>query len=422
MGVTVALIALALAVATDAAYLIPFMWHGPNNQINTIKETLALAKVLGRTTVLPDLQSHMFTDKSKNSMRFKDLFDLPYIKEHADVILLEELEAKLGGSAWDRTLDAVLYMVPPSPMKRQVSLITDQGFRPPADKAAFIDSPVTSWTGCSEEQVAQLKKLLEPHSVVGVQTFHGLIYGSHWLAGPLATSCTDACCQSFKDRAPAVRKASWIYALADAFIHDRLGGKPFVAAHVRPYPDPCVRIWTQEDTPKRTENINEWCNNEYLIDRFAPSIKHLLQQYGVDTLFIMTHPRVRTVVEGILHQAGLQPVFMEMADVNPELAGIQLSTNLTFSLLAMVEEAVCAKSKAFVGTKESSMTGTIIQDRLGHGVPPEDSYSFFRREGFEAKPVTVPDWYRLSNYSTTGSTKWRQSLTKYGIKFDEEPA
>ena len=36
----------------------------------------------------------------------------------------------------------------------------------------------------------------------------------------------------------------------------------------------------------------------------------------------------------------------------------------SYSLLAMVEEAVAARAAAFVGTKESSMTGTLVQARV----------------------------------------------------------
>ena len=42
-----------------------------------------------------------------------------------------------------------------------------------------------------------------------------------------------------------------------------------------------------------------------------------------------------------------------------------LSTGLTFSLLAMVEEAVCAQAKAFVGTKVRTGWGRCRQCQLG---------------------------------------------------------
>lgn len=42
------------------------------------------------------------------------------------------------------------------------------------------------------------------------------------------------------------------------YIQERMGDKPYVAAHVRPYPDPCVKIWTQNDTADRTVRVRAW--------------------------------------------------------------------------------------------------------------------------------------------------------------------
>ncbi len=38
------------------------------------------------------------------------------------------------------------------------------------------------------------------------------------------------------------------------------------------------------------------------------------------------------------------------------------------------------------------MSATIMQDRLADKKPTGDSYTFFRRKGYELKPVTVDDW------------------------------
>ncbi|GFR52195.1 hypothetical protein Agub_g14733, partial [Astrephomene gubernaculifera] len=93
------------------------------------------------------------------------------------------------------------------------------------------------------------------------------------------------------------------------------------------------------------------------------------------------------------------------------------AANLTFSHLAMVEEAVCARAKVFVGTKESSMTGTIVQERLAHQLPPGDSYCFFRRPGFEQRPISVPEYYVINNRTATrGSDLWRTRLEEKGLE------
>ena len=37
-------------------------------------------------------------------------------------------------------------------------------------------------------------------------------------------------------------KAAWIQSAAQAFINQRFGGEPFLAVHVRPYPDTCLQV------------------------------------------------------------------------------------------------------------------------------------------------------------------------------------
>ncbi|PNW74191.1 hypothetical protein CHLRE_13g588850v5 [Chlamydomonas reinhardtii] len=415
--VALALIALAAlscqiakleAAEEKQQYLIPFMWHGPNNQINEIKEALALAKILGRTIVLPDLQAHLWTDQNKEPMLFKELFDVAHVKANADAVLMAELPAALGRPEWAGEMDAALLLVPPDQRMGKASLAS-QLLKPVPDNK-WLQSPVSAWRGCSPEQVAELKQLVAPYQVLGVQTFHGLVYGSQWLAGPFPLECEDECCRAFKQMASFIRKSPAIYDMANTYIQERMGDKPYVAAHVRPYPDPCVKIWTQNDTADRTDKVNQYCNNEYLLYRFAPSIKHLMTEYKIDTAFVMTHPKVREVVRSSLAAAGITPLFMDLPDLKMPAGDKALSTGLTFSLLAMVEEAVCAQAKAFVGTKESSMSATIILERIGHGLDLNDSYTFFRRLGYEEKPITIPGWYKATNISTAGSSKWRSKI------------
>ncbi|GFR52194.1 hypothetical protein Agub_g14732, partial [Astrephomene gubernaculifera] len=267
-------------------------------------------------------------------MRFKELFDVPYIKAHVDAVLLEELPGRLllegeeegqlegeagksglgaGGGPWNRTLDALLLLVPPEQRQLLPDLLRALDLQLPPQQH-WINSPVTSWLGCSQQRIAKLRKLLQPYRIIAVQTFHGLLYGSQWLAGPMLSPCSDACCEEYKQHALSVRKSEPLFRLADRFVRQRLRSKPFLAVHLRPYPDPCVRIWTQEDTPDRTERLRTYCNNDYLLHRFVPGIQHLMSAYQLSTLFVMSPPLIRPMVREKLRQAGIEPVFMELQD------------------------------------------------------------------------------------------------------------
>lgn len=45
------------------------------------------------------------------------------------------------------------------------------------------------------------------------------------------------------------------------------------------------------------------------------------------------------------------------------------------------------------------MSATIILERIGHGLDLNDSYTFFRRLGYEEKPITIPGWW-VAAYGT----------------------
>ncbi len=150
------------------------------------------------------------------------------------------------------------------------------GLEPPRDKLWF-SSPLRASTGCSQELLQQLYDMLLPYDVVGVQTFHGLFSTSQVLAGPMECdehsgggdagdqgetgerggSSADGgssansnrgkgsmCCDAFQRASGLLRKSKWVLDTAQEFVEARIGkGARFVAAHVRPYPDPCVRTW-----------------------------------------------------------------------------------------------------------------------------------------------------------------------------------
>lgn len=87
-------------------FIVPILWHGPNNQLTEIKEAISFSQLITRTvTVIPDLLEHKFSDGGVNWMRSNELFDLPSLeKSKIKYILLDNLLKD-----WDGALDAVLF-------------------------------------------------------------------------------------------------------------------------------------------------------------------------------------------------------------------------------------------------------------------------------------------------------------------------
>ncbi|KAG2486716.1 hypothetical protein HYH03_014644 [Edaphochlamys debaryana] len=122
-----------------------------------------------------------------------------------------------------------------------------------------------------------------------------------------------------------------------------------------------------------------------------------------------TGPAPRTLVErGGAHGAGggrrpkrAEAVLQELEDtaradqkaVGPTHGGPRLHTPPSVSLLAVVEEAIAAAAVAFVGSKESSMTGVIVQERLARGMSPDDMYYFGPHLDCAELPCTLASFY-----------------------------
>lgn len=118
------------------------------------------------------------------------------------MVLLADLSRELPD--WNRTLDALLVVGNYKEKGNVPRLASDMGLEAPP-KRLWLKSPV-SMLGCRPEQIEELRALLNPYDVVGVQ--FGLFAGSQMLAGPLGRGCAnDACCDGFHKATMAVRKA-----------------------------------------------------------------------------------------------------------------------------------------------------------------------------------------------------------------------
>ncbi|PNH07178.1 hypothetical protein TSOC_006413, partial [Tetrabaena socialis] len=431
----------ALGFAADdpgPTFLIPLLWNGPNNQVSAIKETLALAHLLAGgtggggaafTTVLPDLLAHEFTDDGKHPnqpMVFEELFDREALRAGGvDHVLLRELRTSGG---WGGNLSAVVcfrdYHWPP--IRRMATLL---GLTAPAEDA-WLRSPASSTRGCSDAAVEQLRRLVQPFKFVGIVTFNDFTYPTSVLAGTLLLDCGgDACCQAYKEGSPSLRMSPQLLQLADGFVRAHAGGEQgrgFVASHIRPYPDLCVELWRLPKEELSYREVRRACMNDYLYEGLLPGLQALLHRFNTSSLFVMAHPAVRPRVFRMLEAANIRPVVMGMHHLegvaSPLVAASDrpngtaeriravaaappglLRSPASFSLLAMVEEAVAVAAAAFLGTAESSMTGAIMQERLAQGLAPASNFYFAPQSACRATPCPLPHFYEAD--------VWRQWLT-----------
>ncbi|KAG2486715.1 hypothetical protein HYH03_014643 [Edaphochlamys debaryana] len=405
--------------------LVPILWHGPNNQITSAKEVLALAKLLegdgpgdNITLVLPDLNEHYSEHMRKVKMLFSELFDMNALRRgRVNHVLMHDLMA----SGWDGQLDAVVMLRDKSSFPPIDKMCRLMGVAAPREQQ-WLHSPLSHYLGCTQDRIDQLRDMIKPYRYVGILCFHDLIAGAQRLAGPLLIDCQDQCCQAYKDRSVLLRKSPLLHQLAGELMASTLGKhRRFIAAHIRPMMDECLGLWSQPQDQLDPVQLSLNCNNSYILDRLVPNLQALMRRYNTSTVFVLAHPNIRHRVSRMLQAGGIRPFYIDLGALNASFAGAgngkrkaeglgtaarepagrggahhgeptghslagpkpdgpRLHTPPSVSLLGVVEEAIAAAATAFVGTTESSMTGMIVQERLARGMSPDDMYFFGARD------------------------------------------
>ncbi|PNH05916.1 hypothetical protein TSOC_007765 [Tetrabaena socialis] len=174
---------------------------------------------------------------------------------------------------------------------------------------------------------------------------------------------------------------------------------PYIALHIRPYPDPCLDYFAAMDTFDATDAAKV-CKNPRLLAQMVPLVWRAVaawrggagQQGPPPPVFIMSHPRVRDVVRREIRRlwaaqgaaggaaaaaeaataAGHEPGvalslplplpalhFLDVSDLPAELRH-QVAAN---SLLSVVEQEVCRTAAVFIGTAASSISVLVAQER-----------------------------------------------------------
>ncbi|KAG2441392.1 hypothetical protein HYH02_009981 [Chlamydomonas schloesseri] len=350
-------------------YLYPVLAWGPNNQVAGLKEALVLGRMLGRTVIVHDILNH-YDDKPAEgaasgggdvhrSMDFSLVFDFDHLSRHQSVVTLaERLEA-----GWDARLDAVAHFGPKflAQIKNARALnVSDEG-------AEYIDFERFD---CSGEQMEEVKQRLMQHKVVAFIVYENIVRDAGH--GIKLRVTGELCHDEYLRVSGQLTKSDALVAMATEFRAKRLGGgkEPYMAIHVRPYPDTCLYLWKRDkynmDLAKRS------CKNKNLYNVFVDQTVKAMKARQLKSLFVMSYPDLRPRISAMFAAVGVEPIYYSEADLE-EAVGY-----MSVSLLGMVEEEIAYEADAFIGTSYSSMSSIIMQERYARGKPKGSTSTFTR--------------------------------------------
>ncbi|GFH29729.1 uncharacterized protein HaLaN_28441 [Haematococcus lacustris] len=119
-----------------------------------------------------------------------------------------------------------------------------------------------------------------------------------------------------------------------------------------------------------------WRGHEDLHLTFAARTRAALLRHNLTSLFVMAHPKIRPFVSEQLLKAlgwsaavcclqeGLRPTFMD----ETQLAGLAGCSDRSSTFLALVEMQVAVHASVLLGTAASSITETVVYERLSLGM------------------------------------------------------
>ena len=90
--------------------------------------------------------------------------------------------------------------------------------------------------------------------------------------------------------------------VAREYIELEFGGEPFVAAHVRPYPDTCLYTWAKKGKVPMKRLEDPYCFNGGLLLDLAHSVEIVMGQHKVKRLFVLAHPSIRHRIKSTLSE------------------------------------------------------------------------------------------------------------------------
>ena len=120
-------------LAAQRQYLVPLLAFGPNNQFEGLLEALTVAKLVGRTLLLPRYFDPHYRDTHSQKKKFADVFDESTLREFTSVEFVDEDTIKL----W-KTSPKIL--ASPLNKERLSKALHNVGFDQAPRKKAFVRS------------------------------------------------------------------------------------------------------------------------------------------------------------------------------------------------------------------------------------------------------------------------------------------
>lgn len=389
----------------ETCWLFGVLRHGPNNQKEDLRNLLLIAKEINCGIIITGFYKHCldqnilhpdtpkpsstrlnkgvppiqtihttnaqprqcFASRIPHYMNFTDVLSREPIDKYVPTATPEELYAQ----GWNGELDAVLHPegVDLDTWKTNSHIhrsLAAAGARVPIDRVTEITMP--SPMHCQTSHIMKLKAQARDHRVIGVLEVlmgHNIKFS---LNNEHLQLPSEGCERSLHEAARLLQPAEWIRKLAADYVAKHITNGPkqsFLAAHVRPYPDACLHNW-QNYTFRPMVKL-PGCHNShsYLHDKVGPCAAKLIARTTSKVLFVMTHPSLVPVVDQLLQGNNVNTAtYLNMTAIM-EMSGCVDNTN-TFSVL--IEQAIAARAARFLGTSLSSITHTVVLQRLGAGI------------------------------------------------------
>ena len=120
-------------LAAQRQYLVPLLAFGPNNQFEGLLEALTVAKLVGRTLLLPRYFDPHYRDTHSQKKKFGDVFDEGALRDFTSVEFVDDATIKL----W-KTSPKIL--ASPLNKERLAKALHNVGFDQAPRKKAFVRS------------------------------------------------------------------------------------------------------------------------------------------------------------------------------------------------------------------------------------------------------------------------------------------
>jgi len=324
--------------------LVPYLQYGPNNQYLQLMEAAVVARILGRSLMIPSFQAWVNdeTGSRGQSVAFGDTFDTDAVKRF--VALSLPPSAGRSAEGWEGYT-----LIAASDYKKE-------------KMAAYVQQQHLPC--CPEKRRAKTPRLAAPDDVRALTREFG-VSGSTPVVGWYSFFLLDRAL--VLEAAAAFRHAPQIRSRTATLVRALFGGERFLAVHLRREASNlgCSRGSPTVLCPKEGR---EWT---FETDRVRTEIAQASRRSGVRHVYIATispaqHPKYRNELSQLLESVqgakslSAGSAMAEVLGVAPE--------RLTRYEQSLIEQELCMTAFAFLGSERSTWTGNVELTREATGV------------------------------------------------------